>query len=122
VTGTTRPPAGPDPTETDTAPQPGQPPTPPEEPPPAEESPPTIAGFRATPPGQWCGATPSAGTGDVALTWQSSGGDTATLAGPDGATTVSTSGTATRCAASGDTFTLTVTGPGGSATDTVTVP
>jgi RNA polymerase sigma factor (sigma-70 family) len=122
VTGTTGPPAEPGPTDPDTAPEPGQPPTPPEEPPPAESGSPSIAGLRATSPGQWCGATPSAGTGYVALTWQSSGGDTATLAGPDGASTVATSGTASRCAMSGDTFILTVTGPGGSARDTVTVP
>jgi RNA polymerase sigma factor (sigma-70 family) len=119
--GTTGPPDDPDPTEPDTAPEPGQTPPPPEEPPPAE-SPPVIAGFRAAAPGPWCGATPSAGTGEVVLTWQSSGGDTATLSGPDGTTTEDASGTATRCAASGDTFTLAVTGPGGSATDPVTVP
>jgi RNA polymerase sigma factor (sigma-70 family) len=118
---TTGPPDEPDPTEPDPVPESGQPTPPPGEPPPAE-SPPVIAGFRAAAPGPWCGATPSAGTGEVVLTWQSSGGDTATLMGPDGTTTEDASGTATRCAVSGDTFTLTVTGPGGSTTDPVTVP
>jgi RNA polymerase sigma factor (sigma-70 family) len=83
---------------------------------------PTISGFRVTPPGAWCGATPSAGTGTVTLTWQSLDADTATVTGPGGTTTGAASGSTTRCAASGDTFTLTVTGAGGTVDRTATVP
>src|SRR5690606_26251477 len=56
-------PTEPGPTEPGPAPEPGQPPVSPEEPPPSV-SPPVIAGFRATVPGPWCGATPSVGTID----------------------------------------------------------
>ena len=115
-------PTEPGPSEPGPAPEPGQPPSPPEEPTTSMQNPPVIAGFRATVPGQWCGATPSLGTRDVVLSWQSTGGDTASLAGPDGVTAEAPSGTTTRCATSGDTFILTVTGPGGPVDAIATVP
>jgi hypothetical protein len=60
----------------------------------------------------------------VLLAWQSTGGDSATIAGPGGTTAEPASGDATRClpVPSGWTFTLTVTGPGGTASATATVP
>ncbi len=96
--------------------------TPPAPPPPPPDPQPTISGFRATSPGTWCGATPSAGTGTVTLTWQSLDADSATISGPGGTTGGPASGATSRCAASGDTFTLTVAGPGGTADRSVTVP
>jgi len=90
--------------------------------PPAPD-PPTIGGFRATLAAP-CGATPSDGEREVGLAWQSTGADSATIAGPGGTTTHPASGSAIRCLRepSGSTFTLTVTGPGGSASATATVP
>lgn len=67
---------------------------------------PTIDRFAATPPvGSACGS--AAGAGQVTVTWASDGAS-ATLSGPGGTTMVPPSGSAVRCARSGDTFTLVV--------------
>jgi RNA polymerase sigma factor (sigma-70 family) len=78
---------------------------------------PTIGGFRATPGSTVCDAATGATT--VTLVWQSSDADSASVAGQSG---LPASGTTSACAPSGTTFTLVVTGPGGSAQRSATVP
>ena len=113
-----------DPTTTATAPtgDPTPPSPPPPDPPPdpdpdPDPDPPVIGGFRATAGGS-CSQDPAERT--VSLVWQSSGGDTASLAGPEGSAPVDPSGTATMCVVTPASFTLTVTGPGGSDEATAT--
>ena len=109
-----------DPTTTATAPT-GEPTPPPPDPPDPDPDPapdpPVIGGFRATAGGS-CSQDPAERT--VSLAWQSSGGDAASLAGPDGSAPVDPSGTATMCVVTPASFTLTVTGPGGSDEATAT--
>jgi hypothetical protein len=92
---------------------PSPPPSPPDPPPDPDPGPaqPAIGLFRATTGGS-CSQDPAERL--VSLEWQSSGGDAASLAGPEGETPVSPSGTATACVVTPAGFTLTVTGPGGS--------
>jgi RNA polymerase sigma factor (sigma-70 family) len=94
---------------------------PPVVPPPAtpDPSPPVIGGFRGTRTGTQCGSAST--TTEVALAWQSTGADSAVISQvgsglqPSGSTTV--------CVGPGaQTYTLTVTGPGGTDDATVTVP
>lgn len=83
-------------------------------------TPPTITGFTAT-PGRGTCPTPSETT--IVLAWSSTGATEATL-GPVGgsADPVDPSGRTSRCSPPGATWALTVTGPGGTATETATAP
>ena len=83
--------------------------------------PPTIDRFAATPPVR-SACSSAAGAGEVTVSWASDGAS-ATLSGPGGTTMVPPSGSAVRCARSGDTFTLVVASQeGATATATATVP
>jgi hypothetical protein len=83
--------------------------------------PPTIDRFAATPP-VTSACSSAAGAGEVTVSWASDGAS-ATLSGPGGTTTVPPSGSAVRCARSGDTFTLVVANQeGATATAAATVP
>ena len=62
------------------------------------------------------------GSAQFELLWASEGGGAATMSGPTGTAAVQVSGAEVRCAAAGSVFALTVTGPGGSASATVTAP
>jgi hypothetical protein len=102
-----------------TAPSPPPPrPDPPPDPDPGP-APPVIVFFRATSGGS-CSQDPLERL--VSLEWQSSGGDSASLAGPEGSGPVGVSGTATMCLRTPAAFTLTVAGPGGSDEATATAP
>jgi RNA polymerase sigma factor (sigma-70 family) len=105
---TTARPAG---TTATTAP-PVVPPPPPPEPPPDPPAPPApvIGGFRGTRPGTAC---------QVTLVWQSTNADSAAITGVGAG--LPPSGSATTCASAPATFTLTVTGAGGTVSATTTV-
>ena len=100
---------------TTTAPSVVPPPAPPEPPPPPAPAP-VIGGFRGTRTGTPCGSAST--TTEVTLVWQSTNADSAAIAGVGSG--LPASGSATVCAGPGVTYTLTVTGPGG--TDTATTP
>jgi RNA polymerase sigma factor (sigma-70 family) len=106
----TAPPSGPDPTTTTTSTTSTTTP-----PPPA----PVIGGFRATPVAGSC----SGSRIRMAFSWESTDA-TSALLGPSGgiAEPVAPDGTATKCALHGSSWTLQVTGPGGSKTAKATVP
>lgn len=78
---------------------------------------PVVGGFRATP-----GATCGSGQVTTVFAWSSTGGESALL-GPTGGIggPVDPSGTVTRCAVVGSSWSLVVTGPGGRDTAQVTV-
>jgi RNA polymerase sigma factor (sigma-70 family) len=81
--------------------------------------PPVIGGFRGTRTGTQCGSAST--TTVVTLVWQSTNGDSAAIAGVGSG--LPPSGSATACAGPGvQTYTLTVTGPGGTDDATTTVP
>jgi hypothetical protein len=83
--------------------------------------PPKIHRFAATPPVR-SACSSAAGTGEVTVSWASNGAS-ATLSGPGGTVMVPPSGSAIRCARSGDTFSLVVASQeGATATATATVP
>lgn len=98
--------------------EPGEPP-PPTPPPTPEADPPVIDGFRAS-LGAGCGSDRNARL--VTLAWQSTGGDSASLAGPGVTTSQPPSGSTTACVVPPAQFTLTVAGPGGSASAAAAVP
>jgi RNA polymerase sigma factor (sigma-70 family) len=105
--GSTAPPATPPPTTA--------PPTTTTTDPPA---PPTIGGFRASVQADACGP----GTLGTTLAWQSSGGTAQSIVAPDGSVTaVGAGGSQAFCPHQPGTWTLTVTGPGGTATATAGV-
>jgi RNA polymerase sigma factor (sigma-70 family) len=102
--GSTAPPATPPPTTVPPTTATTQPP-----------APPTIGGFRAS---LQRGACEQALPG-TAVVWQSSGGTTHSIGAPDGSVTaVGTGGSQVFCPHQPGTWTLTVTGPGGTATAT----
>jgi RNA polymerase sigma factor (sigma-70 family) len=81
-------------------------------------APPTIGGFRASLRPDACGP----GTIGTAIAWQASGGTTHSIGAPDGsATAVGAEGSQVFCPHQPGTWTLTVTGPGGTATATASV-
>jgi hypothetical protein len=81
--------------------------------------PPVIGGFRGTRTGTQCGSAST--TTVVTLVWQSTNGDSAAIPGVGSG--LPPSGSATACAGPGvQTYTLTVTGPGGTDDATTTVP
>jgi hypothetical protein len=105
--GSTAPPARPPPTTVPPTTTTTQPP-----------APPTIGGFRASLRPDACGP----GTVGTTLAWQSSGGTTHSIGAPDGsATAVGAEGSQVFCPHQPGTWTLTVTGPGGTATATASV-
>lgn len=74
---------------------------------------PTITVFRVTALGDRCGPTADAGR-KVDVVWQSTGGTSAILSGGvEGTSSHAATDSTSRCAVSGDSFTLTVSGPGG---------
>lgn len=114
-------PAAPPPTEppVTTAPEPTDPAetTTTTTPPPG---PPVIGGFRASPGDGQCSAV---GQASVSFAWSTTDATTVTLGPVGGAGEgVAPAGSTTRCVASGSTWALTATGPGGTTTATATAP